>query len=167
MVLARSLVRNVGFFLMLIFWYLSINHSLALAASNTSMSSLQSGSKLAKTVSSSPAAGIKSSKTAGTAPQPRSFYGGYGGHDLIDRGFGTDFLPILALIGFAVIFLPVLGALMASLTQFSAPIGFPLNQAVTTATVAGRRKRNVPNESIIKLMNGFEKFYRGYQAVHA
>lgn len=56
---------------------------------------------------------------------------------------------------------------MASLTQFSAPIGFPLNQAVTTATVAGRRKRNVPNESIIKLMNGFEKFYRGYQAVHA
>lgn len=109
MVLARSLVRNVGFFLMLIFWYLSINHSLALAASNTSMSSLQSGSKLAKTVSSSPAAGIKSSKTAGTAPQPRSFYGGYGGHDLIDRGFGTDFLPILALIGFAVIFLPVLG----------------------------------------------------------
>lgn len=51
---------------------------------------------------------------------------------------------------------------MASLTQFSAPIGFPLNQAVTTATVAGRRKRDVHDETIIKLLKGFDQFYKGF-----
>ncbi|OQR67887.1 hypothetical protein BIW11_13250 [Tropilaelaps mercedesae] len=169
MVLMLSLIRNMGFCLLLVFWCFSINYSPALAASDTFTvsQSTNAGVKTSKAASPSPAASAKSPKAANNAPQPRSFYGGYGGHDLLDRGFGGEFLPILALIGFAVIFLPLIGALMASLTQFAAPIGFPLNQAVTTATVAGRRKREAPLESMAKLIRGFEKFYTGYQAAKA
>ncbi|XP_003740828.1 uncharacterized protein LOC100900054 [Galendromus occidentalis] len=159
MVSTKSLVRNMGLSLLLVFWCLSINLSPALAADPPSKHS----SKAAPHPPPMP----KSPKAAGSAPQPRSFgyggYGGYGGgHDLFDRGFGGEFLPILAVIGFAVIFLPIFGILMASLSQFSAPIGFPLNQAVTTATVAGRRKREANDETLLKLLKGFDKFYKGF-----
>lgn len=105
MVSTKSLVRNLGLSLLLVFWCLSINLSPALAADPSSKPS----GKAAPLPPPSP----KSPKAAGSAPQPRSFYGGYGGygggHDLFDRGFGGELLPILAIIGFAVIFLPIFG----------------------------------------------------------
>lgn len=106
MVSTKSLVRNMGLSLLLVFWCLSINLSPALAA--------DASSKAAGKAAPLPPLSPKSPKAAGSAPQPRSFYGGYGGgygggHDLFDRGFGGDFLPILAVIGFAVIFLPIFG----------------------------------------------------------
>lgn len=109
--LTRSLVRNLGFSLILVFWCLSLNYAPALAASDGSNAaqSVNSASK-SKSASSTASASVKAPKAAGSAPQPRSFYGGgYGAHDLLDRGFGGEFLPIFALIGFAIIFLPVLG----------------------------------------------------------
>lgn len=107
--LTRSVIRNLSFSLILVFWCLSLNYAPAFAAAEGGNTSQQvgSGGKPKSQVVPPPAG--RTPKAVGSAPQPRSFYGGYGGHDLLDRGFGGEFLPIFALIGFAVIFLPVLG----------------------------------------------------------